>query len=204
MKYSVTSAPPLSRLAKLATVLLLAVPALPTQAQTPTGPWPVIEANVYMHPVGGRVPMRFLAKQSGMEHEVWNGAFNIDYQITCQGGRCPTDQPPRVLRRGITTIPCGSSESGPVGFSLVHLPSSFPDNMRAGKTTFTLRITRIQYDKYEDGMVDNINRKYGYNTQRYNRQTRKFEDFLWVPCQKGTYTGDKKMGMDKSVSMNLN
>jgi len=180
---------------------LLAVLALPAQAQMPTE-WPVIEADIYMHPVGGRVPMRFLAKQDGMEHEVQNGTFDIDYEITCQHGSCPSEKP-RVLRRGNTTIPCGSSETGPVGFNLVDLPSSFPGSMGTGMTTFSLNITNIHYDKYDEPMVDDINRKYGHSYRRYNPDGT-YWMVHWIPCKKVIYTGVLGMGVNKSASMNLN
>ncbi len=158
MKQPEIITPPHGILTKLLAVLLLTAFALPAQAQTNL--WPVMEAEVYMHPVRGHVSMRVLAKQGGMEHKIQSGSFDIYYEITCQNGSCPADVP-RTVKRGYTTIPCGISESGPVVYNLRHLPS-FPGIAGTGMTTFTLDITRIEYDDWTDQHVDEINRRYGW------------------------------------------
>ena len=192
----------LLRLGKgLTASLLIAILALkldPAQAQE-TGAYPVIQAEVYRHPIREAVSARILTTRDGMEHEVYGGSFYVDYELTCQNGICPAESP-RTINRRRATVPCGISESGPIVYYLANLGDfkrPYPE-----KTTFTLKITNIRFHRWDDSFIDNVNQRYGYDSRKY-KPGGTFETVRNDPCKKGTYTGDGAERRSDSKTMNL-
>jgi len=155
----------------------LAVALTATQAVAQSDSYPSFEVEAPPYAMGGYVAFRIVAKVSGGEHTVVGGAFNIDYEITCQSGPCGITEK-RVVRSW-TVIPCGSSETGPLAVRLDQLPKG---GLRK-QPRIKLKITNIEYDDYGDEGVDEINRRHGFDTRRYNPDgTYEMERF--DPCSK--------------------
>jgi len=109
------------------------------------------------------------------------GSVNVDWEITCQGGRCP-DAPGRKLRRGWATIPCGSAESGPVDGII---PQSNPMIPVTVPTTVTLTVTGVNFVRW-DGMDGRP----------------KFNSYDGI-CKDGVYANPPSPGINPA-SLNLN
>jgi len=153
--------------------MAMVMPAVAKQSDS----YPSFEVEAPPYAMGGYVAFRIVAKVSGSEHTVVGGAFNIDYEITCQNGPCGSTK--RTVVRTWTVIPCGSAETGPLAVRLDQLPKLGLGN----RPQIELKITNIEYDDYGDGGVDDINRRFGFDTRRYNPDgTYRMERF--DPCSR--------------------
>ncbi len=152
-------------------------------AQDPS-PFPAIIVDCWDVPYGGHVVCR--VHTEGFT-DIVSGSVDIRWEFACEDGRCPPNLG-QFLRRGRTTIPCGSAESGPVNYEIRHLPARPAMSMGNTQTTVTLKITAITFTKWDDDFVDDVNRRYGYDSRSYNRDGT-YETVRVDPCGKGEYTG---------------
>jgi len=133
--------------------------------------------------------------------DIVNGSLDINWEITCHDGHCPAG--PVVLRRGRATIPCGSAETGPVRPArfLDQLPDPPVMSMGNGpKTTITLTIKSLEWLDWGDEFVDDINRRYGWDSRRYNWDGT-YETVRVDVCRKGSYMGSMTASVGRSDSL---
>jgi len=160
------------------------------QAETPPMTFPNIEVDCGWHPTCRFHTMDF--------KDIVNGSLDINWEITCQDGHCPAG--PVVLRRGRATIPCGSAETGPMrpAWFLDQIPAS--PVMPGSRTTLTLTIKSLEWLDWGDEFVDVINRKYGWDSRRYNWDGT-YETVRVDVCRKGSYMGLMTDSVGKSDSL---